>query len=183
MITIFNGSPRARGNTAALTGRIIDGLDAAGLEHRSVDLYGMDIAGCSNCGACQEEGFEGHCTIDDDMQPLYDLFLGSDTVLLTSPLYMWQLTPCMLAFLNRLHSLNSEHRNLMAGKKLALAVTLGADSECASCAVMGIIDFCAYFGIDFLGEIRIAHAGRDAILGGGHDGRIDAFVDRIRRLS
>lgn len=178
-VTVFNGSPRPRGNTSALVERIVEGLKAGGVGGRTVTLYDKDLRGCSNCGACQRGEVPGFCTMEDDMQDLYRTFLEADTVLIASPVYMWQLTPCTLAFLNRLHALKAEGRNLMKGKGLALAVTMGDGSECADSAVMGIIDFCEYFGMDFLGMVRIPYAERGQILDGTHDERIGSFVDRL----
>ncbi len=178
-VLILNGSPRRKGNTSALIDVISNKLQSRGDVVKSLNLYDLDIKGCSNCGACQNGEVRGHCTIDDDMSEVYDQFLVADLAIIASPIYMWQLTPCSLAFLNRLHALQSEGRNEMKGKKMALAVTLGDASECADGAISGMMDFCEYFQLDYRGMVRIPYADRNEILEGLHDVRITTFVYRL----
>jgi Multimeric flavodoxin WrbA len=176
-VTIFNGSPRKNGNTSELVKRIMARApDNVGLE--SISLFDKKISGCMNCGACQKGPLPSYCTIDDDMRGLYDKFLSADVILLATPIYMWQFTPCMLAFLNRLHCLcrHSTPDNMMKGKKIAVCVTLGDEPEVTEFSVNGFKEFCEYFSLDYLGEIIIPYAEKEKISYGDYDEEVEMFI-------
>jgi len=177
---IINGSPRSKGNTSELVKQFRKNIgDKAEVEE--IRIYEMNIKGCSNCGTCQKTIVDTHCILDDDMIDLYQKFLGSDIVILASPIYMWQFSPCTLAFLNRLHALcHSEDfsYNDMAGKKMAILVTMGAEEEVADYAVRGLKDLCEYFLIDFKGDLRIPYAEKTKIESGECDVKIKEFAKK-----
>jgi multimeric flavodoxin WrbA len=141
---VINGSPRDDGNTSELVKRFLENV-VKKAEIEEIHIYEKNIKGCKNCGACQKTTLKTHCTINDDMCAIYEKFLSSDIIVLASPIYMWQFTPCTLAFLNRLHclchSLDFSYNDL-AGKKLAVLITLGAEVEVADYAANGIRDLC-----------------------------------------
>lgn len=179
---ILNGSPRKEGNTSALVDKIVEKLRAGGIEPTVVSLYDKDIKGCCNCGACQKAVLKDHCTMKDDMARVYEEFLYAETVILVSPIYMWQMTPCALAVLNRLHALcqaGDFSYNAMKGKRMAFVSTMGDGVECADSAVTGVMDMCDYFKMDYRGTVRIPCAKRDDILSGKYDETIDSFVSKL----
>jgi len=178
-VIIFNGSPRKDGNTSALVDRMVKGFEAYAEVPKIVTLFDKQIKGCSNCGCCNSDVLMGHCIIKDDMLELYTTFLDADVVIIASPIYMYQLTPCTLAFLNRLHALKPKTRNEIKGKKMAIGVTLGDGSECADSAITGFVDFCEYFDLDYRGMVRIPFAKREEILDGKYDEKISMFVSKI----
>jgi len=67
-VLILKGSPREKGNSAALAERVAAGAREAGAQVESVYLHSLDIHPCDACDECQEKGT---CIIEDDMQPLY----------------------------------------------------------------------------------------------------------------
>ncbi|MDR1691047.1 MAG: flavodoxin family protein [Candidatus Methanoplasma sp.] len=180
-VLIINGSPRRNGNTSELVKQFIKKIrDKADFEE--FHIFEMDIKGCRNCGACQKDILKSHCTIDDDMRILYQKFLASDMIALASPIYMWQFTPCTLAFLNRLHCLcrSSDFAyNEMAGKKMAALITLGDEEEVADFAVNGLKDFCEFFSVDYKGDLRIPFADKDDISSGRYDVELKKFAERM----
>lgn len=178
-VAIFNGSPRIEGNTSALVNKITNFIKESDVELTTTTLFDKKLSGCSNCGACQKNDFSSICTLKDDMEDIYKTVLDSDFIILASPVYMWQITPCTLAFLNRLHALHSANRNDLAGKGMALAMTLGDASECGDAPMLGLINFCEYFGMKYSGTIRIPFAKRNEILAGKYDESIESFVDKI----
>ncbi|UAL07137.1 MAG: flavodoxin family protein [Candidatus Methanogranum gryphiswaldense] len=178
-VIVFNGSPRKDGNTSALVDKIVKGFETCAEGPKIVTLFDKQIKGCSNCGCCSSNVVKGHCVIKDDMSELYAKFLDADLVIVASPIYMYQLTPCTLAFLNRLHALKPETRNDIKGKKMAIAVTLGDGSECADSAITGFVDFCEYFNLDYCGMVRIPFAKRDEILDGKYDDKISMFIGKM----
>ena len=177
---IVNGSPRAEGNTSELVRQFLKNVgNRADVEE--VRIFGMDISGCRNCGACQKATLGTHCAVKDDMTGLYQKFLSSDVIVFASPIYMWQFTPCTLAFLNRLHCLfRSDHSyNAMEGKKIALLVTLGAEEEVADYAANGLRDLCEYFCMEYKGDLRVPFAEKTKISSGEYDPGLKEFADRV----
>ena len=178
-VTIFNGSPRKNGNTSELVKKIIS-LTLGDVEYESVSLFDKKISGCMNCGACQKGTLRSYCAIDDDMRGLYDKFLNADIIMLATPIYMWQFTPCMLAFLNRLHCLcrHSTSYNMMKGKKISVCVTLGDEPEVTEFSINGFKEFCEYFALDYLGEIIIPYAEKEKISSGNYDEEVKMFIKK-----
>jgi len=178
---IINGSPRANGNTSELVKQFLRSIGNKA-EVEEVHIFEKDIKGCKNCGACQRAVLKTHCTIADDMSALYEKFLSSDIIVLASPIYMWQFTPCTLAFLNRLHCLCQSHDfsyNDMAGKKMAMLITLGAEEEVADYAANGLRDFCEYFSIDYRGDLRIPYAEKEKISSGEYNEKVKEFAAKV----
>lgn len=177
---ILNGSPRRDGNTSRLVSNIM-GCIPDGVDTEVVDLYPMSISGCRNCGACQRGDVPGHCTIDDDMSGLYDGFLDADVVIIASPIYMWQFTTCVNAYMSRLHCLfsASSGRNLMRGKRLAAAMTMGDDEFVAGYAIGAMMDFCEYFGMRYSGAVAVPFADREQVDRSLYREKVKDFVDRL----
>ena len=178
---IINGSPRAEGNTSELVKQFLKKIGNKA-EVEEVRVFEKNIRGCKNCGACQKAIFGTHCIIEDDMVRLFPKFLSSDITVIASPIYMWQFTPCTLAFLNRLHCLcHSEDfsYNVMAGKKLAVLITLGAEEEVADYAVNGLRDFCEFFSIDYKGDLRVPFAKKEKIEAGEYDDKVKEFAAKM----
>lgn len=181
MALVLNGSPRKNGNTFAMTEILAVQLAELGYEVEEVDLFVKNLLGCNNCNRCQKEDLPLRCSIDDDMIGLYSKFLEADLVVIASPIYMWQLTPCTLAFLNRLHCLSrgTVDTNVMAGKRIALALTLGDEPECGDYAANGLRDFCEYFLLEYLGDLRLGWCPRNGTVMSERTGEIREFAERI----
>lgn len=84
-IVILKGSPRGKGNSAALADRLAAGAMEAGAQVESVYLHGMDIRPCDACDLCREQ--RQGCVIQDDMHSLYPKLLAADAIVLASPIY------------------------------------------------------------------------------------------------
>lgn len=59
-VVAFNGSARAKGNTAILLNVVLDELGKEGIETELVSLAGKGITGCRACFKCFEK-VDGHC--------------------------------------------------------------------------------------------------------------------------
>ncbi|MBP6021198.1 MAG: flavodoxin family protein [Candidatus Methanomethylophilaceae archaeon] len=178
-IAVFNGSPRKNGNTSQLVDEFVRALSSEGGGAEVMTLFDKDIKGCMNCGVCQKKAVPGHCTIKDDMSAAFDLFLSSDTIVLASPIYMWQFTPCTLAFMNRLHCLVRGDSNEMAGKKLAFLITMGDELEVSEYSVGGLKDFCEYFGMEYVGGVAVPYATKEEIASGICAEDISDLIEQI----
>ena len=182
-VLIINGSPRADGNTSELVKQFRKAIGSKAAVDE-VRIYDMDIKGCRNCGACQKKTLKEHCAISDGMTPLYQKFLSSDVVVLATPIYMWQFTPCTMAFLNRLHCLcrsSDFSYNEMEGKAMAAMMTMGAEEEVADYASNGLRDLCEFFRMEHKSDLRIPFAEKERISSGEYGEKINTFAENILR--
>jgi multimeric flavodoxin WrbA len=92
------GSPRKGGNTEILTAHCLKAIAEEGLDTELVSLAGLDISGCNACGYCREN--DG-CSIDDDMQPIYEKMVAADAIIVASPVYFGSATALVKGLLER----------------------------------------------------------------------------------
>ena len=92
------GSPRKGGNTEILTAHCLKAMAEEGLETELVSLAGLDIKGCTACDYCFEH--EG-CSIEDDIQPVYDKMTEADALVVASPVYFGSATSLVKGLLER----------------------------------------------------------------------------------
>lgn len=78
------GSPRKSKNTNDILDFFIDGLDEDKFEIEKIYLRDLNISNCTGCDYC---GHKGNCTVQDDMNVLYEKFDNSDLIVLGAPLY------------------------------------------------------------------------------------------------
>ena len=108
-ITAFNGSPRGgRGNTNVMVEEFLAGAKDAGAEVESIQLADKKINHCIGCFACWIKT-PGECCHDDDQAELLKKFIGSDIVVLATPLYVDNVTGIMKDFLDRLIPILDPH--------------------------------------------------------------------------
>ena len=87
---IFNGSPRKKGDTAALLRILKESLRG---EYREVDCYREDISPCIDCRSCRKEL---KCVLNDGMQEIYRYIEECDNVVIASPIYYSELSGKLL---------------------------------------------------------------------------------------
>jgi multimeric flavodoxin WrbA len=108
-ITAFNGSPRKdRGNTHWMVTEFLAGAQEAGAEVENVFVCDKDIRPCTSCYGCWTTT-PGQCVQTDDMADLLSKFLGSDTVVFASPVYVDNVTGPMKMFMDRLIPVADPH--------------------------------------------------------------------------
>lgn len=95
---ILFGSPRKKGNTAALLELLCRDLKG---ETMVVDAYRADISPCIDCRACRKK--KG-CAIDDQMRDVYSYIDACDNVVVASPIYFSELTGKLLDVGSRLQT-------------------------------------------------------------------------------
>jgi len=92
------GSPRKGGNTELLTAHCLKAMEEEGLETELVPLAGLDIKGCNACGYCfTNEG----CSIEDDLQAVYEKMIAADAIIVGSPVYFGSATALVKGLLER----------------------------------------------------------------------------------
>ena len=106
------GSPRKGGNTEIITAHCLKAMAEEGLETELVRLAGLDIRGCNACGYCHEH--DG-CSIEDDLQPVYEKMAAADALIISSPVYFGSATAQLKGLLERAGFM-SFRKNPFAGK-------------------------------------------------------------------
>ena len=102
-IVILNGSPRRKGNTAALVAAFTQGAEAAGHQVTTFFLEELDLHGCRGC-------FGGHssqpcpCVQKDDMANVIESLKDADMVVFASPIYWFDITAQEKAAIDRLYA-------------------------------------------------------------------------------
>ena len=127
---VILGSPRKNGNSATLANKAIAGIVAAGGTYETYYLSGMNIRPCQACNACREKA-ANKCVIDDDMQSIYPKLLKADALLLTSPIYMFNVSAQLKLFLDRCYPVSQQ----LKGKRAGVVLTYEGDDEYDSGAV------------------------------------------------
>lgn len=119
-ILVLNGSPRLKGNTAAMISAFAAGAVAAGHKVEVVDVCRKNIHGCLGCEYCHTKG-GGKCIQSDDMQDVYPLLDAAEMIVLASPVYYHGFSGQLQCALNRIYALDKP-RHL---KRAALFLSSG----------------------------------------------------------
>ena len=127
-ITTILGSPRKKGNTAAVLQLFEARIAEAGHEINRIRLADYDVKPCRGCYRCKKVKDKPGCPQKDDFEKLYNEMAASDALVYATPLYCWCFPSGMKALIDRQISLVSdfetpEHASLIEGKKSALLVT------------------------------------------------------------
>ncbi|MCL2215736.1 MAG: flavodoxin family protein [Defluviitaleaceae bacterium] len=98
-ILAINGSPRPKGNTAAMLNTVLDVLKNGGAETELYQAGGRAVHGCLDCGKCIKT--PGCCVTDDWINELYPKMKEADAIIIGSPTYFADLTPETKAVIDR----------------------------------------------------------------------------------
>lgn len=105
-IYVFNGSPRKNRNTAQMLQSLMDGIKSVAPEAdvEYVNLYDYTYKGCISCFACQSKENRGRlrCQVRDCLYEMLDGAFHADGLVFGSPIYFFDITAQMRAFLERL---------------------------------------------------------------------------------
>jgi multimeric flavodoxin WrbA len=100
-VVAFNGSARKDGNTAILIRRVLQVLEAKGIETELIQLAGEQIRGCNACRTCYSTKNK-RCIIEDDNVNAYiKKMIEADGIILGSPVYFSMMTPELKALMDR----------------------------------------------------------------------------------
>ena len=104
----INGSPRKDWNTAQLLEKALEGARDAFPDEEviteQINLYELSYTGCRSCFACKRKGGSsyGKCAIKDELNDVLEKVLGSDGVIVGSPIYFRNITGQLHSFFERL---------------------------------------------------------------------------------
>lgn len=120
-IIILNGSPRANGNTSALTAQFMKGAEEAGNEVIEFQLSKMKIGGCLGCWHGGKDA-DHPCVQRDDMEKIYPVYREADVVVLASPLYYWFISGHLKNAFDRLFAIAECDPNTRNPKKESILI-------------------------------------------------------------
>jgi multimeric flavodoxin WrbA len=154
-IVVLKGSPREKGNSAALADQVAAGAVAAGAEVESFSLQKMNIQPCNACDACQRNP-DRQCILDDDMQLLYPKLRRADAVVVASPVYWFTLSAQTKLCIDRWYAFEGPQGSALAGKQFALVLVYGDTDPYTSGGINAIRtfqDMCRYLRADLAGIV------------------------------
>ncbi len=102
-ILVLNGSPRPKGNTAAMITAYQTGAERAGHTVTVFDVCRMNIKGCLACEYCHTKAFRT-CVQQDDMQKIYPALDQADMIVLASPIYYHGFSGQLQCAINRIYA-------------------------------------------------------------------------------
>jgi multimeric flavodoxin WrbA len=165
-ILVVVGSPRKKGNSAALARQVVAGAESEGALVDLVFLSQLSIAPCVACDGCRKEHSTG-CVVKDDMQALYPKILDADALVIASPVYWFSVSAQTKTFIDRWYALNNTPGTL-AGKQMGLLLAYADADAFISGAVNALRmfqDMCAYLGAEAAGMVHGQAAAAGEIAG------------------
>jgi multimeric flavodoxin WrbA len=96
------GSPRRKGNSAALLKQAVEGARSSGAEVDEIVLRDLKLSPCLEIYGCKHAG---ECRIQDDFQRVRDMMLAAQGVMLASPIFFYTVTAHTKIFMDRFQSL------------------------------------------------------------------------------
>ena len=98
-VLLLNGSPRAKGCTAAALQEMIPVFTAEGIETEIIHVGTKDIRGCVACNSCLKLG---KCVFEDLVNEVVPKFEEADGLVVGTPVYYASPNGTILSFLDRL---------------------------------------------------------------------------------
>lgn len=98
-VLLFNGSPKANGNTAFALSQMAEVFAAEGVETEIIQVGSQLIRGCIGCGSCYKSG---QCVFDDLVNEVAAKLDTADGIVVGSPVYYASPNGTLISFLDRL---------------------------------------------------------------------------------
>ncbi len=127
-VTCLLGSPRKNANSSLIAERFCAAAKGIGAEIKTFKLNDLNFRGCQGCYVCKTK--LDRCVLKDDLTEVLEAVRETDVLVLASPVYFWDVTAQMKAFLDRTFSYlvpdfltNPKRSRLAPGKKMVLILT------------------------------------------------------------
>jgi multimeric flavodoxin WrbA len=101
-IVCLYGSPRIKGNSAAIAKKFCETAIKRGAKVQSWVLNKLNFRGCQACYGCKDKSDK--CVIKDDLTEVLDTVPNSDMLVLASPVYYGDVSAQLKAFIDRTYS-------------------------------------------------------------------------------
>jgi len=154
-IMVVIGSPRRKGNSAALAQRVADGAKDTGAQVETFFLHAMDIRPCTACDACRTK-LKKDCIIKDDMKRLYPKLKAADGIVIASPIYWFTVSAQTKLFMDRWYALGGDDGYALAGKQFGIVLAYADADPFTSGAVNALRTFqdaFNYIGAEMVGTV------------------------------
>jgi multimeric flavodoxin WrbA len=159
-VLILKASPRERGNSATLAGRLAAGALQAGAQVESIYLHGLDIRPCDACDLCIQSG--SGCVIEDDLQPLYPKLARADAIVLASPIYWFTFSAQLKLCMDRWYAFTASRYQEMQNKSFGILLAYGDADLYSSGGINAIHTFESMLRFVHGELVGIVHASLDA---------------------
>lgn len=128
------GSPRPKGNSAAMSGKFCEIAQSLGAEVTTFALNKLKYRGCQACMTCKTKLEK--CVLKDDLEEVLDAIRDADVLVLATPIYYSDISSQLKAFIDRTYSYlvpdyatNPSPCRLSPGKKLVFIEAQGLPDE------------------------------------------------------
>jgi len=128
------GSPREKGDSAAIASRFCETAEKKGATVQTFVLNKLAYRGCQGCMACKKTSET--CVVKDDLTAVLDAVREADILVLATPVYFGGVTSQLKGFLDRTFSFlppdfmeKPGESRLAPGKKLVFVQTQGDPDE------------------------------------------------------
>ena len=121
-VLIVAASPRRNGNSTLLAMKAVEGVGAAGGEADIVPIGNLRISPCTACDACRTTPGTG-CVKLDDMQPIYQKIKDADGIIFATPIYWFNMSAQMKAFIDRTYAMTANGRYAFTGKNMGVILS------------------------------------------------------------
>jgi len=139
-VLVIMGSPRKRGNSTILAEQAVKGARRAGAEVEIVRLREVAIKPCLACESCRRKGAKG-CVQDDGMTPLYPTLRAADAIVISSPVYWFNMSAQVKLLMDRLYAFGAEKGYALEGKSIGIILTYADADPFSSGAVNALRAF------------------------------------------
>jgi multimeric flavodoxin WrbA len=128
------GSPRPNGNSSTIARHFCGAAERCGADVRTFALNELAYRGCQGCMACKTK--LDKCVLQDDLTEILAAVSDADILALASPVYFWDVSSQVKAFIDRTYSylvpdfITNPHKSrLVPGKTLVLILAQGNPDE------------------------------------------------------
>ena len=128
------GSPRPKGNSAALARLFCRAAEKRGSAVQTFVLNQLTYRGCQACMACKTK--LDRCVLEDDLSQVLDAVRKSDVLVMASPVFFGEVSSQLKGFIDRTFSYllpdfatNPNPSRLAVGKKLVFIQTQAEPDE------------------------------------------------------
>lgn len=145
-IVCLLGSPRPKGNSAAIAKRFCETAEKNGAAVRVFALNKLSYRGCQACMTCKTK--LDRCVLKDDLAEVLDAVREADVLVMATPVYYGEVTSQLKAFIDRTFSFltpdyktNPVPHRLKPGKRLVFIQTQGQADEKAFADIFPRYDY------------------------------------------
>jgi len=124
-VLLLNGSPKAKGNTAAALAEMANVFAQQGIETEIIHVGNKDIRGCICCNQCRKTG---KCAFDDLVNEVAEKFAAADGLVVGTPVYYAMANGTIASFVQRLFYSTAFDKTMKVGASVVVARRGGLSS-------------------------------------------------------